>query len=520
MKLQAAGLLAVFGLGAMGVDLPQAVAAPGLVIPAVDDVKDMTLKELARELYSKDEARRRAVINQCVKLNTTDSWRLVIEGLANEKGRPADEAQLKLALLEDEKALKVLWGKDGLKSKDVLVRKRVAEMLGRREMGVDAELLAKALDDKEPEVRRLLLWSIERLAQGEHLLGDVQRELFKPLEKLAKKDRDGAVRGAALLAFGAIATPEQAMDLARVVADDKLEAARCGAARFGQALGEDDPVAALSLLGRLLTDESSNVRRASVDGLEAVATKAGVGLMIARLEVEERERVRWALVDSLQHMSGRKYRLDVRPWKLWHEKLADDWKPESGGGEGHEADRGEATVAFAGMPILSDRVCFLIDLSGSIWTQKADGVLPKDVVGEELQKALDSLPEGTLFNVIPYINDPVPWQEELQVAKSKNVEAAKAFYSDCKARGAGNVYDAIQLALVDPEVDTIIILTDGAPSGGHRWNLDLMVELLSEQNRYRAVTYDALLVGASDFLTKRWQILTKATGGECTSIEL
>ena len=47
-----------------------------------------------------------------------------------------------------------------------------------------------------------------------------------------------------------------------------------------------------------------------------------------------------------------------------------------------------------------------------------------------------------------------------------------------------------------------------------------MVQLLTEQNRYRAVTYDALLVGASDFLTKRWLDLTKATGGECTSIEL
>ncbi|MFT6040898.1 MAG: HEAT repeat protein [Gammaproteobacteria bacterium] len=520
MNLQAAVLIAVFGLGALAGEAPQGVAPAALASPVVDNVKDMTLKELARELYSKDESRRRAVINQCVKINTTDSWKLVIEGLANDKGRPADEAQLKLALLEDEKALKVLWGKDGLKSKDVLVRMRVAEMLGRREMGVDAELLSKALGDKEPDVRRLLLWSVERLAKGQHLQGDVQRELFKSVEKLAKKDRDGAVRGAALLAFGAIATPEESMSLARVVAEDKLAAARCGAARFGQTLAKTDSVAALSLLGKLLADESSNVRRAAVDGMEAVATKPGVGLMIARLEVEERERVRWSLVDSLQRLSGRKYRLDVRPWKLWHEKLAEDWKPEVKSGADHEADRGEATVAFAGMPILSDRVCFLIDLSGSIWTKKADGILPKDVVGGELQKALDSLPEGTLFNVIPYINDPVPWQEELQKAKPKNIDAAKDFFTDCKARGAGNVYDAIQLALIDPEVDTIIILTDGAPSGGYRWNLDLMVQLLTEQNRYRAVTYDALLVGASNFLTDKWQDLAKATGGECTSIEL
>ncbi len=488
--------------------------------PMLDDVKDMDLEQLEKELYSKDEARRRAVVRQCVVLNTTASWKLVVEALGNDKGRPADEAQLQLAHLSDEKVLKLLWGRDGLNSKDVLIRTRVAELIGRREMGVDAEFLGKQLNDKEPEVRRLILWSLERLANGKHLLGDVQRELQKPLYKMALGDRDGAVRGAALLAYGAIATPEEAMALARKMAKDKLPGALCGVARIAPLLAEQDPEGALELLRLSALSLESSVRSAAIDGIEALGTKDGVALLVERLEVEVRPRIRWRIVDALQLLSGMKYRLDVRPWQKWQEGLDSDWTPALRRNEKRKSDRGEATVAFAGLPILSDRVCFLIDLSGSIWNKEDDGTVPKDIVGGELQKAIDHLTEDTLFNVIPYINDPVPWMDELQKANGKNREAAKAFFTDCRARGAGNVYDAIQLALSDPEVDTIIVLTDGAPSGGQRWNMELMVDLLVEQNRFRGVTYDALLVGASGFLTGFWEELASSTGGECTSIEL
>jgi hypothetical protein len=519
MKVLTATLLSLLLVGAE-LEHARAITVQPLAGSLRDDVKDMDIEQLAKELYSEDESRRRAVVRQCVKLNTTDSWKIVVEALANEKGRPADEAQLQLAKLDDEKVLKLLWGKDGLKSKDPLIRTRVAELIGRREMGVDAEFLRKHLSDKDPEVRRLMMWSIERLAIAKRLLGEPEAELLKPLSKMAKKDRDGAVRGAALLAYGALGTPDEAMALANIVVEDRLAAARCGVAQIAPLLAGHSADGAFDLLRRLASAKEFSVRRAAVTGLGKLGTKPGVTLLITRLEAEQRPRIRWAIVDTLQRLSGMKYRLDIRPWMKWLDEIGDDWTPVIQEAEQGKADRGDATIAFSGLPILSDRVCFLIDLSGSIWTKQADGTIPKDIVGERLQFAIDRLSEDTLFNVIPYINDPVPWMEEVQKAKPKTREAAKEFFTDCRARGAGNVYGAIQLALLDPNVDTIIILTDGAPSGGHRWNLELMVNLLVEQNRFRCVTYDTLLVGASKFLTGSWEELAAATGGECTSIEL
>ncbi|MDF1800312.1 MAG: hypothetical protein P1V81_14130 [Planctomycetota bacterium] len=497
------------------------LAAPSMVLPgaagaSLDRAEDERIAELERDLTDRDEKTRRAAVNKLVDIGSTKAWLVVVEALANDKARPADEAQIDLADVTDEKVLKVLFGKGGLKHSDQLVRTRVAELMGRRK-AVEAELMGKALKERDPEVRRLLLWSIERLALAGELTGDLERELQKELVKLMRKDSDGAVRGAALFAheavFGAEATTKWVVELA----DAKPEGARAAAALLagGEAGGEGGS----ELLAALLVDESSIVRKAAIRGLEQRA-RAGeleaLSQLIARLEAEERPRLQWALVDALQRASGMQYRLDTRPWRRWFDGLGDDWVP---GSEEREVDRGEATVAFAGLPLLSDRVAFLIDFSGSIWNEK-DGKLPKDQVGAELTRVLDRLTEETWFNVVPFINDPVPWSEELVQAKKKNLAAAKEFYADCKAYGAGNVYDAIQLVLEDPMVDTIVVLSDGAPSGGTRWNLNLMIPALLEQNRYRQVAFDSLLVGAPGGLVRHWEALSEGSGGECISTEL
>jgi hypothetical protein len=63
-------------------------------------------------------------------------------------------------------------------------------------------------------------------------------------------------------------------------------------------------------------------------------------------------------------------------------------------------------------------------------------------------------------------------------------------------------------------------LTDGAPTGGRRWNLELMADLLPEQNRYRQVAFDVLLVDASSFLRRHWERLCTATGGRTVQVDL
>lgn len=509
------GLVLVLGLLVAG-GRAFASAEPVAVVRPADEVK-----ELAAILRGGDKDKRRAAVNKLVALDTEDAWEVVIEALDNENAPAADEAQLDLATMGHEKVFASLWGRAGLKSKSGIVRLRVAELIGRREMGVDAGRLAKALSEKDDEVRRLLLWSVERLAEEGRLVGDVEKELAKDLEKMMRRDGDAAVRGAALFAYGAAFGAERAAEFVGVLAEDREARGRSAAARLVKWLPDEG---GFEVARALAVDEAPSVRAAAVWGLADAVRDGGahvmaaLGLLVERVEAEPSEQTRWLIVGRLQELSGMKHRVNQAAWQRWLDTLPADWAPASEAGAAELGD--ERTAAeFAGLRLLSANLAFLIDLSGSIWNEK-NGKLPKDVAGEHLNDALDHLGEGVLFNVIPYTNDPHPWEDELVAAKAKTVGAAKAYYADCRERGAGNVYDAIRLALEDERVDDLVILTDGAPSGGTRWNLNLMVPQLLEANRYRSVVFDSLLVGANGGLVRHWERLARESGGRCIEIEL
>jgi hypothetical protein len=172
------------------------------------------------------------------------------------------------------------------------------------------------------------------------------------------------------------------------------------------------------------------------------------------------------------------------------------------------------------MPIVSDRIAILIDFSGSTWKPGPDGKTRKDQLDIELEKTLKALPPETWFNVIPFTDAPIPWEKSLQPATPANVARALKFFTTCKASGKGNFWDAAQLALESPDVDTILVLTDGAPTGGHRWNVDLMHELYVERNRFRHVALDAVIVDAKKGMQERWRKFCEATGGRMSAVDL
>jgi hypothetical protein len=155
-----------------------------------------------------------------------------------------------------------------------------------------------------------------------------------------------------------------------------------------------------------------------------------------------------------------------------------------------------------------------------VWEEGKKGKTKKQVIDEELTKALESLPDGTQFNLVPYTDDPIPWQKQLVAADKKNVAKAIDFFVSCRENGKGNFWDALSLALADPAVDSVVVLTDGAPTGGRRWNMELMKELFAERNRFRRVELDAILVSPREPLRKPWTEMCASSGGRVVEFEL
>jgi len=463
--------------------------------------------ELAQKFVDKDARARRDAVIGLARLDTPQAWDKVLSGLRDPKPEVADEAQLQLAGLAGPTELALLYGKDALASKDEFVRLRAAEVLGRLSETPDATLVLKALADKDASVRRTLCWSIERLASAGQWSASTPT-----LGELARKDKDGGVRGAALVA-SALLRGETAESLAALAGDGDAEL-RAAVVLAARALDVDAGYARASAA---VKDGALGVRLVAAESLAAGRDARGARALVELLESEKELRGRWHAVELLRQLSGLQHRIDPRPWKVWAAALADGPLPEPRKTERADEER---SVSFAGLPIRSERVCFLIDLSGSIWQKRADGRTRKELVDEELRKALEALPESTRFNVIPYTATAVPWQKSLVPAERKNVAKALEWFVGRKDTGTGDLWGALQLALADPAVDTLVVLSDGAPSGGRRWNLGLMKQLFAEQNRFRRVELDAVLADASGWLAREWDEMCAATGGRTLQIQL
>ena len=483
--------------------------------------------DLRAQLGDPDPARRRRAVRDLAGLGSSEAWASVVDALSDPSGEVADEAQWQLARLQDEGRWRDLFRRGGLRHEQRLVRLRVAEALGRREPAdgatVDGRAILGALDRRDPELGEVLLWSIERLAWAGHLGGDLDR-LSRELSRLLDRRGDSRLRAQALVGLAAL-DRDAVLAQARSLSADRdhrvrvalLEVLSSCPPSGGDERGESN--SHRDLVRAACADEHAGVRLAACEAMAAGADRAALELLVDRLEVEPRLRVRTRCMELLQQLSGRRSKLDPRPWRRWLEGLPEDWRVARPSGPTSPADPG-GTASFAGLPVLSDRVCFLIDFSGSLWYEREGRPPRKARVDVLLREALPRLDHEARFNVIPYTGRPHPWSPRLVPARPREVAAALSDFEACRERGSGNVFDAIRLALEDEGVDRLVILTDGVPTGGDRWKLELLVPLVAQAVRFDRVAVDSVVVDARSGIQQHWQRMAEATGGRSLGVDL
>jgi HEAT repeat protein len=489
------------------------LALPAIGLGAGGDTEGKArFEQLSSQLEDADPGKRRRAVRDLALLGGRRAWEQVLRSLEDPKGEVADEAQFALGGLDEPRVQKQLFGRAGLKSKDPLVRRRVAESFGRMKHAVEGSDLLREIQRREPLKSEMLLWSVERLAQAGKLGGDLEK-CARGLEKLAKGIGEGTVRAQAACALTVVDPDRAKACLGNWLGDRAPELRR--AALLCAVQMEHDAV--LSLGRRLLEDKVGGVRLAALQAVASAGVKESLVLLVVRLEAEPRYRLKVACVELLQQLSGRRTKMNPSVWRRWVESQPADWAGSATAASPAEVG---GTSSFAGLPILSDRVCFLIDFSGSLWYEREGRPARKGKVDELVRASMPLLREGTKFNIMPYTGEPHPWREQLVDASARNVKQAIADFEANRVRGSGNVFDAVLLALSDANTDRLVILTDGAPTGGARWKLELMVPLLRQRVRFSGVAIDALVVDARPGLRKFWFQLAQQTGGRAVAIEL
>lgn len=468
---------------------------------------------------AKRPEKRRSAVKKLAAMGGELACEAVFLALEDRDGQVADTAQILLAGLDGDGVLSAALGKQGLRHRNAWVRLRVAEALGRWHGPIAIKALTKRLSVKDDQVAGALLWSIERLHGRGELDGDFAKAARR-VEACLARNAPPELRARALFTAELLAPDLKGRRLRKGLRDRDAQvrsAALLGLELHAVGAGAAGQVTLLKEASRSAGDIAPGTRMVASAVLGRIRTPAALGVLVDRLGLEERTAVKASLLRILQQTTGLRYRLDPRPWRQFLESM-DPAERIEGVVAGDRGEANRSSSSAEGFPVHSDRAAFLVDLSGSVWNQREDGRTRKQLVDDMLESTLESLPEDSFFNVTAYTADLHPWRQALCRARRKHTQSAMAFFRELRVTGPGDVWTATQASFLDPDLDTIVLVTDGAPTGGQRWDLDLMLELFAQETRWRPIRFDVVLIDSSPRLVKRWQSLADRTGGTCTEI--
>lgn len=396
------------------------------------------------------------------------------------------------------------------------VAQAFAEALGQTTRPeIVAWLGGEALDTKDPEVLRACL---------EALAAAGAPEAVPKLVEIYGKSKDVAVLHEAVRALGRTggAGARQTLLRASVHPDWRV---RLAAAKVLPAAAAGDE-ATLAAVKALLLDAATCVRRAAAAASAEAKLEAVVPDLIELLAQDPRLRTREAARQALRKFGDRDYAHDAGAWREW-------WRTRGEGADG-ETERKITFAQYYGLSIQSDRVVFVVDVSGSMsWPWRKE---PKriDVARKELVRVIKELRPQSLFNVILFSTKVRAWQKCEVPADPRHVEAALAWVERSVRDPEGDTcaFDALEEAFArNPEFDTIFLLSDGAPSDGLYISPEGILASVNVWNRYRGavvhtigLTLESMDRGrpnlAEDLrLMKDFvQRLAARTGGECRII--
>ena len=167
----------------------------------------------------------------------------------------------------------------------------------------------------------------------------------------------------------------------------------------------------------------------------------------------------------------------------------------------------------------SDRVAVIVDFSGSLWHERADGSRRKDALDPEVAAYLGRLGPETRFLVVPFTHKIHALTEGPVDATPARIARAREDFAAARDSGRGDIFQALEFALSFVEIDRVVVVTDGAPTGGRRWEVGRIVDLTLERVSLRPVTFDVVLHGAPKRLAREWSRLASQSGGRLVAID-
>jgi len=264
--------------------------------------------------------------------------------------------------------------------------------------------------------------------------------------------------------------------------------------------------------------------------LPAVETRRAVPILMEALAVwghrtEEgrgSRRILGEIVRELQRLSGRAIGPQPERWTRWWNAVLEGRVElpetiEEGGGF-------VSAASFFGLSVMTDRVVFLIDRSGSMEsTFGTDGRTRFEEAVTQFLRFLEQAGTRTQFSLALFSDRGELWQSGLSPATSANLEQAKRWLDRQAPEGGTQLFEGLRAALrLDREghlaasrldADTVIVLCDGATAEGPEW----VAPWMRRENEQAQLVFHCVQIGRTGKGTL--EALAAATGGDFVLVD-
>ena len=120
-----------------------------------------------------------------------------------------------------------------------------------------------------------------------------------------------------------------------------------------------------------------------------------------------------------------------------------------------------------------------------------------DLARSELKRAVRALQPGTFFNIVKFNGTPASWNKKPVKLSKKSVKNALRFADGLGPSGGTNIFDSLEMVLKAGNVDTIYLLSDGAPTAGRVIEPQRILEEIKRLNEESQVTIHTIALGFS-----------------------
>ncbi len=268
---------------------------------------------------------------------------------------------------------------------------------------------------------------------------------------------------------------------------------------------------------RRIATASGGVLLEALDFLKKTPMQEDVRYLVEVLENHD-GRAAAEAVEMLRTITGYRVGDDPRTWRFFMVKHQADGTPfrHAGGRE----QKPDPTLSYMGIPILGDRVVFVLDSSGSMdspMAERGDETRGQRAV-TELAALLPRLPKDAKFSILFFDSNVHSFASGLVSKSKKNVTAATEWLQERKFNGGTNLFGGLSEAFEIKDVEEVILLSDGEPSVGEVQDVEKIRAWVQRWNRWRKVRVSTVALsaprGARQFVAK----LAQENGGVCRDI--